>query len=48
MPSLIQKLTTLARSQHGSSAVAKAREQATKPANRRRLGQLAARLGPKP
>jgi hypothetical protein len=48
VPSLIKKPTTLAHSQRGSSAAAKAREQATKPANRLRLEQLAARLGRKP
>jgi hypothetical protein len=47
LPSLIEKLTALARSQQ-AAAVAKAREEATKPANRARLEQLRARLGMKP
>lgn len=44
MPSLISKLTAFARSPQGSTAIAKAREEATKPENRRRLEQLRARL----
>jgi len=48
VPSLIKKLTTLARSEQGNTAVAKVREQAAKPENRARLQQLRTRLGRKP
>jgi hypothetical protein len=48
VPSLIKKLTELARSDRGNTAVAKAREQAAKPENRRRIEQLRARLVRKP
>ena len=44
MPSIIKKLTDFVRSPQGGNAIAKAREQATKPENRRRLEQLRARL----
>jgi hypothetical protein len=44
MPNLINKLTTLAKSPQAKSAVAKAREQVTKPENRQRLEQLKARI----
>lgn len=48
MPSLIKKLTAFAKSPQASSVVAKAREQAAKPENRRRLEQLRTRVGRKP
>jgi hypothetical protein len=48
VPSLIQKLTTLARSERGNTAVAKVREQAAKPENRARLEKLRGRMGRKP
>jgi len=48
MPSLIKKLTAFARSPQASSALAKAREQATKPENRQRLDKLRARMVRKP
>ena len=48
MPSLIQKLTTLARSERGNTAVAKVREQVAKPENRARLDKLKGRMGRKP
>lgn len=48
MPSLIKKIADFARSPQGSSAIAKAREQAAKPENRRRLEQLKTRMTKKP
>jgi len=48
VPSLIKKLTSLARSERGNTAVAKIREQAAKPENRARLEQLRTRMGRKP
>lgn len=48
MPSLIQKLTTLARSEKGNAAVVKLREQAAKPENRARLDKVRAKMGRKP
>lgn len=48
MPNLIKKLTAFAQSPKGTAAIAKAREQAAKPENRRRLEQLKARLVRRP
>ena len=48
MPSLIQKLTTLAKSERGNTAVAQVREQVSKPENRARLEKLKGRMGRKP
>jgi hypothetical protein len=48
VPKLIQKLKTFARSPQAKSAIDKAREQATKPENRRRLEQLKAKITRKP
>lgn len=48
VPSLIKKLTAFAKSPQASSVVTKAREQAAKPENRRRLEQLRTRVGRKP
>lgn len=48
MPSLIQKLTALAKSERGNTAVAKVREQVAKPENRARLEKLKGRVGRKP
>ena len=48
MPSLITRLKTLAKNPQASSAIAKAREQAAKPENRRRIEQLRVRVGRKP
>jgi hypothetical protein len=48
MPSLMKKLTDLAHSPQATNALAKAKEQATKPENRRRLEQLKARVTKKP
>jgi hypothetical protein len=48
MPSLMKKLTTLARSERGTTAVAKVREQVAKPENRARLDKLKGRIGRKP
>ncbi len=48
MPNLMKKLTELARSPQAGNAIAKAKEQATKPENRRRLEQLKARVTKKP
>jgi len=45
---LMKKLTELARSPQASNAIAKAKEQAVKPENRRRLEQLKARVTKKP
>ncbi len=47
MPSLMKKLTELARSPQASSAVAKVKEQATKPENKARIQQLKAKMGRK-
>jgi hypothetical protein len=44
VPNVINKLKAFARSPQASEAIAKAREQATKPENRRRLEQLKARV----
>ena len=44
MPNLMKKLTELAESPQASNAIAKAKEQAAKPENRRRLAQLKARV----
>ncbi|MBC7559465.1 MAG: hypothetical protein H7270_08935 [Dermatophilaceae bacterium] len=44
MPSLMKKLTELARSPQASNAIAKAKEQAAKPENRERLEQLKNRV----
>ena len=44
MPSLMKKLTDLARSPQATSAIAKAKEQATKPENRERLEQLKSKV----
>ena len=48
VPSLIKKLTTFARSPQGSTGVEKARQEAAKPENRRRLERLYARFVRKP
>ena len=48
MPSLMKKLTDLAHSPQASNAIAKAKEQATNPENRRRLEQLRSRVTKKP
>jgi hypothetical protein len=48
MPSLMKKLTTLARSERATSAVARVRVEATKPENRARLEKLKGRMGRKP
>lgn len=48
MPSMMQKLTELARSPQASKAIAKAKEQAAKPENRRKLEQLKARVTKRP
>jgi hypothetical protein len=48
MPGLMKKLTDLARSPQAANALAKAKEQAAKPENRRRLEQLKARVTKKP
>jgi hypothetical protein len=48
MPSLINKLTDLARSGKGKEAIAKARLQATKPENQERLNKLRAKISKKP
>lgn len=48
MPSLIKKLTSLARSEGVHTATAKVREQAAKPENRARLDKVRARMGRKP
>jgi len=49
VPSLIKKLTAFAKSPQAGSVVTKAREQAAKPENRRRLEQLLrTRVGRKP
>jgi len=48
VPNLIKKLTAFAQSPKGTAAIAKAREQAAKPENRRRLEQLKARLVRRP
>ena len=48
MPNLMKKLTELARSPQAGNAIAKAKEQAAKPENRRRLEQLKARVAKKP
>jgi hypothetical protein len=44
MPNLMRKLTELAKSPQAGNAIAKAKEQAAHPANRRRLEQLKARV----
>ena len=44
MPNLMKTLTELARSPQGGNAIAKAKEQAAKPENRRRLEELKARV----
>jgi hypothetical protein len=48
VPNLMKKLTELARSPQAGNAIAKAKEQAAKPENRRRLEQLKARVTKKP
>ena len=48
MPNLMKKLTELARSPQAGNAIAKAKEQAAKPENRRRLEQLKARVTKQP
>ena len=48
MPNLMKKLTELAKSPQAASAIAKAKEQAANPQNRRRLEQLKARVTRKP
>jgi hypothetical protein len=48
VPSLIKKLTTIARSPQSSTWVEKARQEAAKPENRRRLERLHARFVRKP
>jgi len=48
VPNLMKKLTELARSPQAGNAIAKAKEQAAKPENRRRLEQLKARVAKKP
>lgn len=48
MPNLMKKLTELARSPQAGNVIAKAKEQASKPENRRRLEQLKARVTKKP
>jgi hypothetical protein len=48
VPSLIKKLTELARSPQASSAIAKARAQAANPQNRRRLEELKTRVTKRP
>ena len=44
MPSMMKKLTDLAHSPQAAKAIAKAKEQATKPENRQRLEQLKSRV----
>ena len=44
MTNLMKKLTELVRSPQAGNAIAKGREQAAKPENRRRLEQLKARV----
>ena len=48
MPNLMKKLTELAKNPQAGNAIAKAKEQATKSENRRRLEQLKARVTKKP
>ena len=48
VPSLIKKLTAIARSPQSSTWVGKARQEAAKPENRRRLERLHARFVRKP
>jgi hypothetical protein len=48
MPSLINKLSDLARSGKGKEVIAKARQQATKPENQERLNKLRAKISKKP
>jgi len=48
VPNLMKKLTDLVRSPQAGNAIAKAKEQAAKPENRRRLEQLKARVTKKP
>ncbi len=48
MPNLMKKLTELAKSPQAGHAIAKAKEQAAKPENRRRLEQLKARVTRRP
>jgi hypothetical protein len=48
MPSIVNKLTDLARSGKGKEAIAKVRQQATTPENRERLNQLRAKITKKP
>jgi hypothetical protein len=45
---LMKKLTELAKSPQAGNAIAKAKEQAANPANRRRLEQLKARVTKRP
>lgn len=47
MSNLMKRLTELAHSPQASNAIAKAKEQAAKPENRRRLEQLKARVSKK-
>jgi hypothetical protein len=48
VPNLMKKLTELAKSPQAGNAIAKAKEQATKPENRRRIAQLKARMSRRP
>ena len=48
VPNLMKKLTELVRSPQAGNAIAKAKDQAAKPENRRRLEQLKARVTKKP
>jgi len=44
VPSMMKKLTDLAKSPQAAKAIAKAKEQAAKPENRQRLEQLKNRM----
>jgi hypothetical protein len=48
VPNLMKRLTELARSPQTGNAIAKAKEQASKPENLRRVEQLKARVTKKP
>ena len=48
MPNLMKKLTELAKNPQAGNAITKAKEQASKPENRRRIAQLKARVTRKP